>query len=159
MDWTQICPDRLNNHTAWGYDGWLYTIFKKIVYNTLDLMYGRRIISEWSRSKIQSSPNNQMAILDIGCGSGKDLPHIKSLSEKNIGMFGVECHEKSLILARNQGINVTDCLSIHWLTRFSPPRTTKCSWQRPMRLSQAPTGLEAVDCIFYCSEKIDFNSW
>jgi len=74
---------------------------------TYYLTYGRDIILRWCDEFIKTHQKKSLNILDIGSGRGSDLLNIKGKFPNLVtGLYGIECYEPNVELARKSGISV-----------------------------------------------------
>ncbi|UCC38732.1 MAG: methyltransferase domain-containing protein [Candidatus Aminicenantes bacterium] len=76
-----------------------------------ELNYGREIISDFVKQISDKWPNeNVIRVLDVGCGSGKDLINVQKILlnklNKKIELYGIDYREEDSINAKNIGIEI-----------------------------------------------------
>jgi 2-polyprenyl-3-methyl-5-hydroxy-6-metoxy-1,4-benzoquinol methylase len=74
---------------------------------TLHLNYGREIIVRWGVEYAQIAAGETLRVLDVGCHRGTGLLNLqRSLPDRRLELFGVECREANADVARQRGIQV-----------------------------------------------------
>ena len=71
------------------------------------LQYGRHIIRGWADETIEGLTQDEIRVLDIGCGQGDDLMEIQKASSKNIKLCGFEYYPEYQNICREKGIEVS----------------------------------------------------
>ncbi len=87
----------------------IYKAALKMKGDTEHLTYGRHHFKMWAKNHSINSPQEELCILDIGCGKGDDLLQIKSIIKQNSQLFAVEAYEEYRDLCKSRGIKAVNC--------------------------------------------------